>query len=303
MSIPADGEQDDELGNDLEIPKPRFSLDVEGEGEDDEEDSFHMHPPRLSLPLDDDDYTERSIELGRRAISEQPSGRLSRGSFGTLRMSDRFGDTTELQLDAIAETSADDSVPQRQIDSFEADAEDFDGQVDPGGDTQDLRHAMIEGPNVDPTPRSDLGPWNLIEPDGDVTFALASPFNREPIRQGEAVDGYGELDDLQTEDALVETIGSAPKNPSKPRLRKALKTSRRGISYPSLPTGVVKSLSSTFAMSVGLKKANIGKESLAAIMEASDWFFEQLGEDLGTYAEHAGRKMIDERDVSTVMKR
>ena len=262
-----------------------------------------MHRPRLSLPLDDGDHTERSIELGRRAISEQPSGRLSRGSLGTLRMSDRLGDTTTLQLDAIAETSAADSVLRLQIDNIDADAGDFNAQIDPMGDIHGLRRAVIEETNIDQTLRSDLGPWNLIESDGDMTFTLAPPSDRESIHEAGTSNGYGDLDDLQAEELLVVSTGSASRNPSKPRVRKTFKTSRRGIAYPPLPTGVVKSLSSTFARSVGYQKANIGKESLAAIMEASDWFFDQIGENLGTYAEHAGRKKIDERDVSTVMKR
>jgi len=47
----------------------------------------------------------------------------------------------------------------------------------------------------------------------------------------------------------------------------------------------------------------MSKEILEAIVDASDWFFEQLGEDLGTYAGHAGRRTIDDKDISTVMKR
>ncbi len=116
------------------MPKPRFSLHL-GETEEDgeeEADSFYMPPPRLSLPLDEGGHTGRSIELGRRAISENPSGRLSRGSFGTLRMSDGFGDTTELQLDNIEEVTADSSIMQHQPDSYEGDLGDLDGQVEPG---------------------------------------------------------------------------------------------------------------------------------------------------------------------------
>jgi len=131
-SVPADQDQEDELGDDADIPKPRFSINLEGTGEEEDDDSFHMPPPRLSLPLDNADHTERSIELGRRANSEQPSMRLSRGSLGTLRMSDRFGDTIDLQLDAIAETPADDSTLQYQIDSVDTNIEDFDGPIDPG---------------------------------------------------------------------------------------------------------------------------------------------------------------------------
>ena len=303
MSFQADEEQDDELSNDFDISMPRFSLNFGDKGEEDEDDSFHMPPPRLSLPLDDDNHTERSIELGRRAISERPSGRLSRGSFGTLRMSDQLGDTTELQLEAIAETSADDGTQQRQIDNFVTDARELDGRADTGGDTQDLRRALIEEANIDPTIRSNLGPWALLEPDGDMTFVLAPPSNRDSTSQIDTADGYGDLDDLHIESLPVESTSNVRKSASKLRVRKALKTSRRGSSYPSLPTGVVKNLSSAFAKSVSLSKTNIGKESLAAIMEASDWFFEQIGEDLGVYAEHAGRKKIDERDVSTAMRR
>lgn len=73
---------------------------------DDEDDSIMMDRPRLSLPIDVDDddselrpprlsgveeenYTIQSIELPRRAISEQPP-RLSRASFESTRMSDFF---------------------------------------------------------------------------------------------------------------------------------------------------------------------------------------------------------------------
>ncbi len=37
----------------------------------------------------------------------------------------------------------------------------------------------------------------------------------------------------------------------------------------------------------------VTKEVLEAIMQASDWFFEQLSGDLGTYAKHACRRTID----------
>ncbi|KAH8162061.1 hypothetical protein CIB48_g6165 [Xylaria polymorpha] len=38
-------------------------------------------------------------------------------------------------------------------------------------------------------------------------------------------------------------------------------------------------------------------------MQATDWFFEQLGDDLSAYAKHAGRKTIDESDMITLMRR
>ena len=99
----------------------------------------------------------------------------------------------------------------------------------------------------------------------------------------------------------------APKAAAKPkssaRARKALKVSRHGISYSGLPTGIIKSLATTFARSVGNKTACLSKETTSEILEASDRFFKQLGGDLAATSSHAGRKIVDESDVVTVMRR
>jgi histone H3/H4 len=87
------------------------------------------------------------------------------------------------------------------------------------------------------------------------------------------------------------------------RRNKKVKVSKHGIQYPSLPASVVKKLATTYARTSGNSKAKINKETLDAVMQASDWFFEQVSEDLGAYARHAGRKTIDESDVATLMKR
>ena len=64
--------------------RPRFSLPL---GDDEDEDDSLLLPPQ-SAGLEDEKFTVQSVELGRRAISEQPPGRLSRGSFGSVRISD-----------------------------------------------------------------------------------------------------------------------------------------------------------------------------------------------------------------------
>jgi histone H3/H4 len=66
---------------------------------------------------------------------------------------------------------------------------------------------------------------------------------------------------------------------------------------------VVKKLAAASAKTAGNSKAKLSKEALDAIMQASDWFFEQVSEDLGAYAAHAGRKTIEESDVITLMTR
>ena len=99
----------------------------------------------------------------------------------------------------------------------------------------------------------------------------------------------------------------APKPALKPkaraRTRKALKVSRHGITYSSLPIGITKSIVTSFARPVGKRKARLNKETMSAILEAGDKFFEQLGDDLGAVASHAGRKTIDENDVIAIMQR
>ncbi len=166
-----------------------------------------------------------------------------------------------------------------------------------------MRRAIIGESAIGQNRRSDLGPWDLLDHAIDTAFTLVPPPNHNMLPQGETIGEVDDLDHLQTETVLALPLGGTPSPKSRSRVSKPLKMSRRGILCPSLPIGVIKSLSSTFARSVGLKKTNISKESLEAIVNASDWFFEQLGEDLGTYAEHAGRRKVDGRDISTVMKR
>lgn len=91
---------------------------------------------------------------------------------------------------------------------------------------------------------------------------------------------------------------------SKPREPKVLAVSRRGISYSPLPARVVKAVASRFQRLYAKGgKATIKGDTLIALMEASNEFFEQFGYDLKAYAQLAKRKKIDESDVITIMKR
>lgn len=74
--------EEDEDEDELSFTRPSLTLPI------DEEDEDELVPPRLS-GVEEENYTVRSVELPRRAISEQP-GRLSRGSFGTVQGSDIF---------------------------------------------------------------------------------------------------------------------------------------------------------------------------------------------------------------------
>ncbi|EMR09334.1 hypothetical protein PNEG_02289 [Pneumocystis murina B123] len=78
---------------------------------------------------------------------------------------------------------------------------------------------------------------------------------------------------------------------------KIQKVSRHGIPLPSLPMAFIRQLAANFTT------LKISKDALKIICSASDQFFEQISEDLDTFAAHAGRKTIEDSDVIQLMKR
>lgn len=117
-------------------------------------------------------------------------------------------------------------------------------------------------------------------------------------------DDAGNAEDLQEVDVQLETETATANDTARPPRKKkpGVKISKYGIGYPSLPAGVVKRLAQTFAKTSG-SRGKISSDTLSAVTQASDWFFEQLGDDLQAYANHAGRKTIDESDMLTLMRR
>lgn len=180
--------------------------------------------------------------------------------------------------------------------------------------------------------RGDTGIFPLPEDMDEPTFALPLPQAAQPMSSSPAVRNLPsspvpqrqsqpqpepepephpmQEDDIAAEDQeqdeaddeIAEPTTTAVE-PPQPRPIKPLKTSRFGIPYPSLPAGVVKRIATTVAPSTRKGKLQISKDTLGALIEASDVFFEQVSDDLGAYAEHAGRQTIDERDMITLMKR
>lgn len=98
-------------------------------------------------------------------------------------------------------------------------------------------------------------------------------------------------------------IGGGLRDEGLPTQGKQKKLSRHGIPVPNLPAGIVKKLASQFARTGAGSKTKINKAALAAIEQASSWYFEQVSQDLAAYSKHAGRKTIDESDVTTLMRR
>lgn len=85
--------------------------------------------------------------------------------------------------------------------------------------------------------------------------------------------------------------------------KKQKRVSQHGIEYPALPSSFVKRVAQTALHSSGLSNTRVSADTLVALTQASEWFFEQLGDDLGAYASHAKRKTIEESDMITLMKR
>lgn len=89
----------------------------------------------------------------------------------------------------------------------------------------------------------------------------------------------------------------------KPR-RKRVKLTRHGIEIPALPSNLIKRVAIESMTGRGKQKPVIDRASLKALEQATEWFFEQVGEDLEAYSTHAGRtKRIDASDVLTLMRR
>ncbi|KAK7962404.1 uncharacterized protein PG986_003229 [Apiospora aurea] len=263
---------------------PAVAEEDETHNFDDDSDDFMIERPRLSLNLreDDDDeyselkpprlsgledYTAQSIELPRRAISELPPGRPSLGSVGRESDYHEFPDPPDESTFAMP---AVESSPAREP-MFLEDSEPMVGMED---------EMEMEDENEN---ENENEPFGLMDSDNDSP----GPADRQP---------EDTMLSLVTDQRVQSPQNARRKKPGK-------KISKHGIEYKSLPQGVVKRLATTFAKTAGMGKAKISPDTLDAIMQATDWFMEQLGDDLQAYAKHAGRKTIDESDMITLMRR
>ncbi|KAH8703830.1 centromere kinetochore component CENP-T-domain-containing protein [Talaromyces proteolyticus] len=285
------------LDNEPLLPRPRLSLPIDESGIS-EDSSLDMAPPRPSLPFDDDDgdITYTSVEYPRRAISEKDRARMS---FGNGRLSENFEDLT--RLDAFSEPG--DLTMLQPGNDEDVDASLQQEAFDAGGETADLGRFNFDfrfpSPVPEPEPLENEGDFALELDQPAVGFASSSDngdagdFGDFPVADPEQVSEAG----------TPGIVGGGLRDERTTRGKKEKKLSRHGIPVPNLPSAVVKKLAMRFARSGNARKAKMNKETLAAVEQASEWFFEQASEDLATYAKHANRRTIDESDVMTLMRR
>ncbi|KAI9655841.1 MAG: hypothetical protein M1821_005276 [Bathelium mastoideum] len=341
---------DDDWIDEPDAPAPRLSMPLDVLEDD---DSLHGDPPQLSSQFGDDDenITARSFEGPRRALAEMGNSRLSRGSLGSLRVSDQFGDLKNMMdITELEEDNGKGNDPTGTITRFGL--ADGDLMLDTGESTQEMR-ALLNAASRRQSRFGDAGPVHIDdEPDPTFHFALPEVQDEQRVMQDSPVatgddgshvtinddESHAAADDDDNESIAVPndeveedhepqdySDEEAPAAPSdspangnvlaavsathhtakparKPRQRE-IKVSRNGMEYPSLPSGVIKRIASTFIRSNRSGSPSISRETVTALSQATDWFFEQVSEDLASYSEHAGRKMIDEADVITLMRR
>ncbi|PGH26709.1 hypothetical protein AJ80_01655 [Polytolypa hystricis UAMH7299] len=294
----------DDLDNEPMPPRPRLSLSAAEMAGDDDEGSPELQPPILSLmPFDEEDLTQRSIELPRRERSAQDQATLSRLSLASARYSDRFGDLSRIEGSYEEEDFT--TMPQEE-DDYDNEPLDMTEQpvFDAGGETEDLRRFNLDFSFPTPDVTGTIAAEHAVHNDEEDFMLDAIPTVDAPSPSSDGVEG-GTGFEIAMEGDIPQParVSSSPAPAPVEKTAKQQKLSRHGIPVPRLPSGVVKKLASRFARAGNGGKNRISKETLAAIEQATDWFFEQASEDLSTYSKHAGRKTIDETDVMALMRR
>ncbi|VBB73485.1 Putative protein of unknown function [Podospora comata] len=319
--------------DEADIPKrPRLSLPID---RDDDSGSDDLVPHRSMLLDNEDNFTMQSVEMPRRAYSEGPGGRLSLNS---TRMSDFFNANDMLHsedfgresgmfppINVVEEegtfTMADIMSPERIEDGRRETGHESDFGIHVPVDLDDQTSFVIN-PDVQSSPVRQ--PPDFDEPD----FAPLEDARSDSYDGGDGMDNHNfddfgdlpdaEMDDEEPDNTLNETTRMTAGNVTETEVlthaqraelraaaaarKKRINISKHGIQYPSLPAGVIKRLAQNFAKTSGAK-GRITPDAMNAIMQASEWFFEQLGEDLEAYSKHAGRNTINESDVITLMRR
>jgi histone H3/H4 len=169
-------------------------------------------------------------------------------------------------------------------------------------DTENTFVFTVPARDVSDPQRSDDAPESPVADDNENNDWEAADLNDAEDSQTSDDPKDMEADVSMLENTLQNIDTSATAIPRFTK-KKMVKISKYGIQYPSLPAGVVKKLATKYARTAGSSKTKISKDTLDAIIQASDWFFEQVSDDLGAYSKHARRKTIDESDIITLMKR
>ncbi|KKY34964.1 hypothetical protein UCDDA912_g05054 [Diaporthe ampelina] len=295
VTIPDDPDDSDEFP----IDRPRLSLPIDDVSDDD------LRPPRTSGLEDlEDNFTMQSIELARRQTLDNQRYSMRMSDYGAMNdpasdedvgIDSAFFPRTNWDGDEGDDSGmaglVDDDATFERIDDDEAGRretlgrESF-GAIDVNFDEADQSTVMLQ-PQVESSPRRESfsSPRNEafgtedaslpeeMEVDNNDNLPLDLRGDGEAEAEGDSDIDFGEF---ASEAATAQGVGRTTKSSISKRLKTpGKKISQHGIEYPSLPAGVVKRVAQRFA-----GKSKISPDTLAALVQASDWFFEQLGDDL-----------------------
>lgn len=104
-------------------------------------------------------------------------------------------------------------------------------------------------------------------------------------------------DEAEPEDPEIHGPLQAARKQTRKKSRKVLPVSDYGHEYPPLPPAVIKKLA------VHLAGGRLTADTVRVITEVSDQFFRQTSSSLRAFAEHAGRKTIDDADAMQLFLR
>ncbi|KAF6810247.1 hypothetical protein CSOJ01_06438 [Colletotrichum sojae] len=332
---------DDDEDDELPIDRPRLSLPLDVEEEDEDlvpprlsemDENATIEFPRRAYP------NQSRLSMGEGRLSGYRNfGELDDDDDGGVGFDPGldvgpFDDEEGREQDASLERIENDAARRETLAS--ARESDFGFQVPLDGDqttfimavegqsspARPLPEITDEQPSVNigplPDDQNPLPPFDSDDRDDnpgggfedfgptyDMRSSSPEDYTAATMAQADITDFAGADADATEEEADAAEGGTEQQRRGAKPSKRGLKLSRYNIEYPSLPPTVVKRLAGTFARSSGVTKSKISPEVLAEIQQASDWFFEQLGDDLAAYAKHAKRKTIDESDMLTLMRR
>lgn len=186
-----------------------------------------------------------------------------------------------------------------------------------GGGTSPLQErSFAEAGAYNAANTSGVGDVTLDRGGNDVEMYDDPGPDLDPVQNEDEVDRYAEDEvnvaeeeegaqeaGMEDQSELAQPSSAAkPRQQTKPKKRQR-RISKYGIEYPPLPPTFVKRVAQTALHSSGLSNPRVSTDTLTALTQASEWFFEQVADDLGAYANHAGRNTIEESDVATLMRR
>lgn len=265
----------------------------------------------------DEDVT---AELGRRATSEgPPTDRLPRYSFGSIRMSD-FGNELGFRRDSglfrkpVGRHSILGQFQDQQLDR------DIGKVAD--GDTQNLhfyqrsRSAISDDESLSQIPairdentfRLDLLE-NMVSPAGLTSLHSATVADRDldgnpPLDAADSPLFVSQSPPVNRKQTTLQKAAGSNQSRAQGKRRKPLKLTRHGHTIAPLPSSLIKRLAVQTQTRLGKRKPKLGREHMKALEQATEWFFEQVGEDLEAYSNHARRrKRVDESDVLLLIRR